>query len=85
MSRAESVRALEVGIETARDLVAAGNRCLLSGDMGIANTTSSAALIAAFTGAPAEEVTGRGTGVDDETYARKVGVVREALALRSAL
>ena len=43
--------AVEVGIETARDLVAAGNRCLLTGDMGIANTTASAALIAAFTGA----------------------------------
>ena len=43
--------AIEVGIETARDLVAAGNRCLLTGDMGIANTTASAALIAAFTGA----------------------------------
>jgi nicotinate-nucleotide--dimethylbenzimidazole phosphoribosyltransferase len=51
--------------------------------MGIANTTASAALIAAFTGAPAELVTGRGTGVDDETLARKVEVVRAALAQHS--
>jgi nicotinate-nucleotide--dimethylbenzimidazole phosphoribosyltransferase len=79
MSRAEAERAVEVGIETARDLVAAGHNCLLTGDMGIANTTASAALIAAFTGADPEQVTGRGTGIDDPTWQRKVEVVRRAL------
>ena len=81
MTREEAVRALEVGIEVARDLVAAGNRCLLTGDMGIANTTASAALIAVFTGADPADVTGRGTGIDDETLVRKTEVVRRALAL----
>ncbi len=80
MSLDEARRAVETGIEVARDLVAAGNRCLVTGDMGIANTTASAALIAAFTGADPGEVTGRGTGIDDPTLARKVGVVRRALA-----
>ena len=80
MSLDEAQRAVEVGIETARDLVAAGNRCLVTGDMGIANTTASAALIAVFTGAEAQEVTGRGTGIDDETWERKVSAVRRALA-----
>ncbi|MDT4914372.1 MAG: nicotinate-nucleotide--dimethylbenzimidazole phosphoribosyltransferase [Pseudonocardiales bacterium] len=80
MTRDEATRAVEIGIAVARDLVAVGNRCLLTGDMGIANTTASAALIAAFTGASAAAVTGRGTGVDDETLARKVGVVERALA-----
>jgi len=80
MSREEAERAIEVGIEISRDLVAAGNRCLLTGDMGIANTTASAALVAAFTGSDPADVTGRGTGVDDETWARKVDVVRRALA-----
>jgi nicotinate-nucleotide--dimethylbenzimidazole phosphoribosyltransferase len=80
MSRVEAERAIEVGIETARDLVAAGNRCLVTGDMGIANTTASAALVSVFTGADPGAVTGRGTGVDDETWARKVDVVRRALA-----
>jgi nicotinate-nucleotide--dimethylbenzimidazole phosphoribosyltransferase len=80
MSLDEAQRAVEAGIETARDLVAAGNRCLVTGDMGIANTTASAALIAVFTGAEAQEVTGRGTGIDDETWARKVSAVRRALA-----
>jgi nicotinate-nucleotide--dimethylbenzimidazole phosphoribosyltransferase len=80
MSAGEAQRAVEAGIETARDLVAAGNRCLVTGDMGIANTTASAALIAVFTGAEAQEVTGRGTGIDDETWERKVSVIRRALA-----
>ncbi|MGB6453005.1 MAG: nicotinate-nucleotide--dimethylbenzimidazole phosphoribosyltransferase [Streptosporangiaceae bacterium] len=81
MTRDQAVAAIEAGIEIARDLVAAGNRCLLTGDMGIANTTASAALICAFTGADAAAATGRGTGVDDETLARKVAVVTRALAL----
>ncbi|HEY1700691.1 MAG TPA: nicotinate-nucleotide--dimethylbenzimidazole phosphoribosyltransferase [Trebonia sp.] len=81
MSRAEAEQAVEVGIETARDLVTAGNRCLVTGDMGIANTTASAALIAVFTGADPVEVTGRGTGIDDEAWSRKVSVVRRALKL----
>jgi nicotinate-nucleotide--dimethylbenzimidazole phosphoribosyltransferase len=79
MTSGEARRAVEVGIEVARDLVAAGNRCLVTGDMGIANTTASAALIAVFTGAAPEEVTGRGTGIDDETLTRKTAVVRRAL------
>ncbi|MGP3949133.1 nicotinate-nucleotide--dimethylbenzimidazole phosphoribosyltransferase [Streptomyces sp. 7N604] len=81
LSREEVLRAIEVGIETARDLVAAGNKALLSGEMGIANTTVSAALISVYTGQDPSEVTGRGTGINDETHARKVDVVRRALEL----
>jgi nicotinate-nucleotide--dimethylbenzimidazole phosphoribosyltransferase len=80
LTREQARRAVEVGIETARDLVAAGNRCLITGDMGIANTTAAAALICTFTGADPAEATGRGTGVDDATLARKTDVVRRALA-----
>ena len=79
MTREEAKQAIEVGIETARDLVAAGNKALLTGEMGIANTTASAALISVFTGADPAEVTGRGTGINDETLARKTEVVRRAL------
>ncbi|HEY2222774.1 5,6-dimethylbenzimidazole synthase [Actinomycetospora sp.] len=85
MSREEARAALVAGVEVARDLVAAGNRLLVTGDMGIANTTASAALVAAFTGAAPEVVTGRGTGVDDATLERKTAVVREALALHGLL
>ncbi|MFJ4978891.1 nicotinate-nucleotide--dimethylbenzimidazole phosphoribosyltransferase [Streptomyces coeruleorubidus] len=81
MTREEAKQAIEVGIDTARDLVAAGNKALLTGEMGIANTTASAALISVFTGADPAEVTGRGTGINDETLARKTDVVRRALEL----
>ncbi len=81
LTREEVKAAIEVGIETARDLVAAGNKALLTGEMGIANTTASAALISVFTGADPSEVTGRGTGINDETLARKTDVVRRALEL----
>ncbi|MFE1166015.1 nicotinate-nucleotide--dimethylbenzimidazole phosphoribosyltransferase [Nocardiopsis sp. NPDC058789] len=79
MTRDQALQALEGGIEIARDLVSAGNRCLVTGDMGIGNTTPAAALICAFTGADPAVATGRGTGVDDPTYERKVEAVRQAL------
>ncbi|MFJ6352306.1 nicotinate-nucleotide--dimethylbenzimidazole phosphoribosyltransferase [Streptomyces sp. NPDC092046] len=81
MTHDEVIAAIEVGIETARDLVAAGNKALLTGEMGIANTTASAALISVYTGVDPTEVTGRGTGINDEMHARKVDVVRRALDL----
>ncbi|MER8043950.1 nicotinate-nucleotide--dimethylbenzimidazole phosphoribosyltransferase [Streptomyces sp. NPDC094032] len=83
MTHEEVVAAIEVGIETARDLVAAGNKALLTGEMGIANTTASAALISVYTGVDPTEVTGRGTGINDEMHARKVDVVRRALDLHN--
>ncbi|MFI6331962.1 nicotinate-nucleotide--dimethylbenzimidazole phosphoribosyltransferase [Micromonospora chersina] len=79
LTRDEARTAVETGIRIAGELVDAGAGILLTGDMGIGNTTPAAALIAAFTGVDAAAATGRGTGVDDETYARKVGVVRAAL------
>ncbi|WP_406348863.1 nicotinate-nucleotide--dimethylbenzimidazole phosphoribosyltransferase [Streptomyces sp. NBC_00144] len=81
LTREEVLSAIEVGIETARDLVAAGNKVLLTGEMGIANTTVSAALICVYTGQDPSEVTGRGTGINDEMHARKVDVVRRGLEL----
>jgi len=81
LAREEVIAAIEVGIETARDLVAAGNKALLTGEMGIANTTASAALISVFTDTDPSEVTGRGTGINDETLARKTEVVRRAIDL----
>lgn len=81
LTREEVLSAIEVGIETARDLVAAGNKGLLTGEMGIANTTASAALICVYTGMDPAEVTGRGTGINDEMHARKVDVVRRALEM----
>ena len=83
MSREEAQAALDVGAEVARELVASGARCLITGDMGIGNTTPSAALIAHFTGKAARDVVGRGTGIDDVMYDRKISVVEAALARTS--
>jgi nicotinate-nucleotide--dimethylbenzimidazole phosphoribosyltransferase len=79
MTVAEARAALEAGIAVAGTAVDGGARCLLAGDMGIANTTPAAALIAACTGLRAADVTGRGTGIDDDTYRRKISVVDAAL------
>jgi nicotinate-nucleotide--dimethylbenzimidazole phosphoribosyltransferase len=80
MSLAEARAALDVGADVAARAVAGGAELLVTGEMGIGNTTPAAALIAAFTGRPAEEVTGRGTGIDDETLRRKTDIVRAAVA-----
>lgn len=79
MSPGELGRALDAGAQVAADLVGGGARCLLTGDMGIGNTTAAAAVIAGLTGLAAAEVTGRGTGIDDDGWARKAGVVRRAV------
>ena len=79
MTLDEARRAVEAGIEVATAL-AGRSGCLITGDMGIANTTASAALVCAFTGADAAAATGRGTGIDDPTLALKVDVVARAAA-----
>jgi nicotinate-nucleotide--dimethylbenzimidazole phosphoribosyltransferase len=84
MTRAEAEAALEVGAVLAAELVDGGARCLLTGDMGIGNTTPSAALIAVLCGRRPAEVTGRGTGIDDERMARKVEIVANAVARAAA-
>src|SRR3982751_4844140 len=81
MTRAQALAALSTGAVLADALARDGVGLIGIGDMGIANTTASSALAAVFTGAPPEEVTGRGTGVDDETFRRKVDVIRRGLAI----
>ncbi len=76
MTGEQAMTALTAGARVAARLVAEGADVLLTGDMGIANTTASAALVAAFTGADPAAVTGRGTGVDDPTLSRKIAAVR---------
>ncbi len=77
MTRDEAVRSLEVGIEVVQDLQAAD--LIGVGDMGIANTTPSAAIIAAYSDRPIEQLVGRGTGIDDAALERKRAAVRRAL------
>jgi nicotinate-nucleotide--dimethylbenzimidazole phosphoribosyltransferase len=76
----ETQAALDVGAAVAREEVAAGAQLLVSGDMGIGNTTPAAALVAAGLGLPAADVVGRGTGIDDGALLHKTAVIDAALA-----
>lgn len=79
----EAVAAIMTGAEIAIEAAAAGVELIGLGEMGIGNTTASAAITAALTGSPSNAVTGRGTGADDEMLARKQSVVAQALELHA--
>jgi nicotinate-nucleotide--dimethylbenzimidazole phosphoribosyltransferase len=81
MTRSQAERALMVGIELAADAVQEGIGLIGTGEMGIGNTTPSAAITAVMTGRSVEEVTGRGTGIDESGRAHKVAVIQRALDL----
>ncbi|MBI5394693.1 MAG: nicotinate-nucleotide--dimethylbenzimidazole phosphoribosyltransferase [Verrucomicrobia bacterium] len=81
MTREQAVAALETGIGIVRGEIARGAEMIATGDMGIANTTASSAIVAAMTGRDPAEVTGRGTGIGDAAHVKKIEVIRRALAL----
>jgi nicotinate-nucleotide--dimethylbenzimidazole phosphoribosyltransferase len=83
MTRGDAAAAVQVGIEIAEQLIGGGSCVLVAGEMGIGNTTSASAMIAALTGRPPAEVTGRGTGVDDRGLAHKVRIIEAALRLHA--
>lgn len=84
MTREEAVAALVAGIAVADELIDRGHQLLVTGDMGIGNTTASACLIAHFAGRPAAEITGRGTGIDDAMLAHKTTIVDKAVSRLAA-
>jgi len=79
MSREEAIRCIEAGIELVEDELPKGMDIMGTGDMGIGNTTPSSAITAAITGADVVGVTGRGTGLDDDGWERKVKMIEKAL------
>jgi nicotinate-nucleotide--dimethylbenzimidazole phosphoribosyltransferase len=79
MTREVAVAMVERGIALATELARDGVEIVAVGEMGIGNTTSASAIVAALTGAPVETVCGPGTGLDAEGIARKVGAVRDGL------
>ena len=81
MSRAECERAILVGVEVVKDLVDQGYRLLATGEMGIGNTTTSAAVASVLLSREAEEVTGRGAGLSTEGLRRKVDAIRRGIAV----
>ncbi|MBN2452984.1 MAG: nicotinate-nucleotide--dimethylbenzimidazole phosphoribosyltransferase [Candidatus Omnitrophica bacterium] len=84
MSKEDAVKSIENGIEVFEDEFKKGIDIAGTGDMGIGNTTPSSAIVAAVTGRKVEDVTGRGTGIDDEALAGKISAVKKALAVNRA-
>jgi nicotinate-nucleotide--dimethylbenzimidazole phosphoribosyltransferase len=85
MSLREARQAIDHGRRLAREEIANGLDVVLTGDMGIGNTTASAALICALTQLDPKDVVGRGTGVDDDGLERKRQAVRTALVVNAEL
>lgn len=83
MSMEDALAAIKVGMEVAADAIADGAEILGTGDMGIGNTTPSAALYAALLPAKVVDVTGRGTGIDDAALTNKIAVIEKSLAVNS--
>ena len=81
MTRAEAERAILIGAELVRTLKEQGYGLLAVGEMGIGNTTTSAAVVAALLGLPPEQVTGRGAGLSDDGLVRKQYAIRRGLEM----
>ena len=81
MTREEALRSLAVGIRLAEDFTTEGCRCFLPGEMGISNTTASAAIAACLCRLTPEQATGRGTNISDERLKKKIEVVRQILVV----
>ncbi len=79
MTREEAEKAVVAGIEVVEEEIKKGMDIAGMGDMGIGNTTPSSAIVAAITGISVDEVTGRGTGIDDQALEKKVKIIKKSL------
>jgi len=83
MTREQAIQSLITGIELVNEYAQQGYQCFLPGEMGIANTTASAAIVATFGNLTPEQATGRGTNISDERLKVKIDVVRQALEVNN--
>ncbi len=81
MTREQAIKSLKAGIELVETELKNGIDIIGTGDMGIANTTISSAVVAAITGQEVEKITGRGTGILDDAYKNKINVIKKALSV----
>lgn len=81
MSRKEAIQAIETGVDLLRQQVQGRPALVGIGEMGIGNTTPSAAILAAFSGLPLQQITGKGTGIDEGRRQHKIDVINQALAV----
>ena len=83
MTHDQALQSIQTGINLVKTACAEGKNVIAVGEMGIGNTTASAAITSVLTGKSVAEVTGRGTGVDDERFKHKISVIEQALSLHS--
>lgn len=81
LTRGDAMKCIEIGIEVVKEYHSKGYNLFATGEMGIGNTTPSSAVVSVLTNSPVEEVTGRGTGIDEETFKRKVEVIKRAIEI----
>jgi nicotinate-nucleotide--dimethylbenzimidazole phosphoribosyltransferase len=82
MAKEDAVRGILNGAEVVLEAVQKeGYQMIGTGDMGIGNTTPSTAIVAAFSGRAVRDLTGRGTGIDDDTLEKKIAVIEKSLAV----
>ncbi len=81
MTKHDAARCIEVGISLAEEYAIKGYRIFGTGEMGIGNTTPSSAIAAVLTGRQVSEVTGKGTGIGDETLKHKIKVIEDAISI----
>jgi nicotinate-nucleotide--dimethylbenzimidazole phosphoribosyltransferase len=83
MTREEAGKCINVGIELANEYAKKGYRIFGTGEMGIANTSPSSAITSVLTGSSVEDITGRGTGINDEAWKNKVQVIKDSIAVNN--
>jgi nicotinate-nucleotide--dimethylbenzimidazole phosphoribosyltransferase len=83
MTREEAEKCIQVGIELTNEYAKKGYKIFGTGEMGIANTTPSSAITAVMTGKSVEDITGRGTGINDDAWKNKVRVIKDAITVNN--
>ena len=84
MQPEQVLAAIDAGVLAVERAIQAGAKCLMVGEMGIANTTASSAMLAVLTGEPVASLAGAGTGIDQQQLSHKVTVIERAIAARNA-
>jgi nicotinate-nucleotide--dimethylbenzimidazole phosphoribosyltransferase len=85
MTRDEAIKSILFGVEVAIEAINDGYDILATGDMGIGNTTPSSAITSVITGKDVEEVTGRGTGIDDASLINKISLIKKSITINKSL
>jgi nicotinate-nucleotide--dimethylbenzimidazole phosphoribosyltransferase len=81
MTKEEAIKSIETGIGVFESEFKRGINIIGTGDMGIGNTTASSAITSVITERPVQDVTGRGTGIDDQTLSKKIKVIKKAIRI----